>query len=362
MNPPPRRGRGLRRAAIVLGLLVFAVLGLLLALPLWFDARRISALLLDRAGTATGLDWRIEGEPQLHWRPQPRLSLPGLQARLPDGSSVLRTDRLELVLPWAGLREDRLRISSLRIEGARIEGRAFARWWSARPVAAPGPLPAIERLSIVDGEWQQDALRLHGLAIELTDVAPGQRLRLQAEGRITTGETAYAALPAPGPRFRLILDGELHDSPDRQAVLAINSRFDGEPPLPQGQWSGSLQFAPLWQADLQGELVGWPEAWPPLPAPLDPAHPIQLLIAQSGPNALDAPLQLQLRTAGAGAELRFVPRALLAWHTARERPQLPPLRMQAQGEVLEIDGLRLEGLRLELDDGMSAPMDDPAPP
>jgi len=360
VNPPPRRGR--RRAAIALAVSISALLALLLALPLWFDARRVSTLLLERAGAASGLEWGIEGEPRLHWRPSPRLFLPGLRAQLPDGSSVLRADRLELVLTWAGLREQAPRIASLRIEGVRVDGRAFARWWATRPVATPGPLPSIEQLTIVDGEWQQDALLLHGLAIELQDFGPGQRLRLQAEGRITTGQAANAALPAPGPHLRLVLDGDLHDSADRQALQAIHSRFDGEPPLPDGQWVGTLQFAPRWQADLQGQLAAWPEGWPPLPAPLDPAHPIQLTIAQSGRQALDAPLHLQLETAGARAELRFVPRALLAWQAATDRSQLPPLQLQAQGEMLEIDGLRLEGLRLDIDHGRHAPEHGPEPP
>ena len=360
MNPPPRRGR--RRAAIALVVSISVLLALLLALPLWFDARRVSALLLERAGAASGLDWSIDGEPRLHWRPSPRLILPGLHAQLPDGSSVLRADRIELVLLWSDLREEAPRITSLRIEGARIDGRAFARWWAVRPVARPGPLPSIEQLTIIDGEWRQDALRLHGLAIGLQDFGPGQRLRLQAEGRITTGPAADAALPAPGPHFRLVLDGELYDSAGRQALQTINSRFDGEPPLPDGQSFGTLQFAPQWQVDLQGQLANWPKGWPPLPAPLDPAHPVRLAITQSGRQALDAPLHLQLETAGARAELRFVPRALLAWQAATDRSPLPPLQLQAQGEVLEIDGLRLEGLRLDIDPGHKASEHGPAPP
>lgn len=335
--------RGLRRLFLVFAaLLVLLLLAALLA-PWWFDARRVAGLALDRAGTATGLDWRIDGEPELRWRPQPWLALPGLAVRDGQGRVVLAARRLELALPWSTLRGESLRIEALRIDAPVIDLDAALDWWSAQAETESPALPELNGLVLSDGRLHWRDASIDHLQLALPRFKAGEAMALEVSGRAPFG-------------FRIELAAIPQTEPLRLEALRLS--LSGEGPVPEARLNGRLQFAP-WQLQAEGELAAWPTSWPALPAPLDASTPLQFELAQAGGTAMDSPARLRLSMPDASAEAEAQPRALLDWWRSTPRPRLPPLRLQARTEALEFNGLRLDGVQFEIEEAGAKPHAEP---
>lgn len=377
VSRPPRRD--LKRLLLVFAALLVLLLLAVLSAPWWFDARRVAGLALDRAGTATGLDWRIDGEPELRWRPRPWLALPGLEIRDTQGRSVFAARRVELALPWSTLRGEALRIEALRIDAPVIDVDAALDWWSAQPEAEIATLPELDGLLVTDGRLHWSGTGVDQLQLALPRFKAGEAMALEASGRVSLrarpstpqGESNAGPADPAGPeastrapfRFRVVLQATPLDEPLRLEEITLSLSGDG--PVPDATLAGRLQFAP-WQLKAEGALPAWSAAWPPLPAPLsENAAPIAFAITQDGVSATDAEAVLTLRRADAAIELRGAPGELVAWSKADDAPLLPPLAGHAELPAVELDGVRLEGIRIEIDEsdaGTAASPDDEAKP
>jgi hypothetical protein len=342
--PAPRPG--LRRALKLGALLLLGLLLVALSAPWWFDARRVATLALDRAGAATGLDWRIEGEPELQWRPKPWLALPGLAVRDAQGRLVLGARRLELAVPWSTLRGESLRIEALRLDAPEVDLDAAIDWWNAQPPAAQLTLPVLDGLRIDDGRLRSGGMRIDGLQVSLPRFAIGEPMALLARGRVTPAATADATAPADPVDFAIELGATPQADPLR--LDALKMALSGTGPVPAAQASGRLQFAP-WQLQFEGEIAAWPAAWPALPAPVsDSASPLAFRLAQDGESALAAEAALSLRRDDAHLEARLQPAALLDWLDSDSAAVLPPLAATATAPRIEMDGMTLDGVRIDL--------------
>ena len=93
-RPLTKRGRRwLIAASIFAALLAFA--------GWWIDRqlepRRLTALVLDKAGTSLGLRLAFSGEPDYAFKPEPRLLIPNLQVRSKtNGKVFLSAARVEI--------------------------------------------------------------------------------------------------------------------------------------------------------------------------------------------------------------------------------------------------------------------------
>lgn len=358
MSASPRPGR--RRALAALALALLAALIAAVSAPWWFDARRVATLALARADAATGLDWSFTGEPALRWRPQPWLSLPGLAARDALGRTVLSAERLELALPWSTLRGETQRIEAITVAGPAIDLVAALDWWRSLP---PGDaaLPVLDGLNVTDGRVDWASGRVDRITVSLPRFAVGEPMRVALSGRAqrTVGGDDRGATAAPGPTpfdLRATLEAKPQAGPLRLEALGVT--LEGSGPVPTATARGRLQFSP-WQFEATGELAAWPAAWPVLPSPLSGDEaPIAFGIEQSGESALTAEAVLTLRRDGASVDARLVPEALLAWLEDPDAPPLPPLDAVASLARIDIDGVRLDGIRVELDGAAeAAPVD-----
>lgn len=340
---------GRRRFLIVLATLAGLLLLAALSAPWWFNARQVTALALERAGTATGLEWRIDGEPELRWRPRPWLALPALTIRDAQGRRVLAAERVELALPWTTLRGDDLRIEAIRIEAPDIDLDAALDWWNAQPETRDTALPVIDGLRVVRGRLLSGGTRVEGIDLALPRFAIGEPMALDVSGRVSVmqADGASAHAPAAPFRFELNLDATPQAGPLRLESLRLV--LDGDGPVPPVNATGRLQFAP-WQLRLEGEAARWPAAWAALPAPLSASTaPLAFVLVQEGSDALDAEARLHVRRDGAELHAELRPQAVLAWLDDEAAALLPPLRAQAALPLLEMDGIRLEGVSVQIE-------------
>lgn len=341
--PPPTRSL-LRRSLRVLGVVVALLLVVALSSPWWFNARRVADLALAQADSATGLDWDYDGEPAFRWRPQPWLSLPGLQVRDASGQSILSAERLEIALPWSTLRGESLRVDALRIEALDIDLDAAMAWWSAQPASDAADLPRLDGLVITRGRvrWAEGALQ--DLELTLPRFAMGEPMALALRGNVVDTTESHRAPFA----LALQIDAVPEASPLRLEGFAI--RLDGTGPIAPITAKGRLQFAP-WALDASGEIAAWPEAWPALPAPLSTSpSPLAFTLAQQGESAMAAHTALSLKQDMHQVDAEGTPEAVMAWLEDADAAALPPLRLRAALPEVELDGVRLEGVTIELDD------------
>jgi hypothetical protein len=342
-RPRPRWRRAGRWLAALLGLLVLAAI----TLPLWLDASRVAVIVLGEARKATDLDWRIDGEPQLRWRPTLWLRLPGLTAHDREGARLLRAERLDVAVPWSTLRGGALQVSALELEAPDIDVEATWRWWQAQPDTPGHPLPQLEGLELKRGTLRWPGQQISGFDLRLPRFVPGEASRLTASGQWHAPERA----PMP---FALVLAAVPEDAPLR--FESVHLDLEGEGLVPRLRAAGRLQTSP-WQLKLEGVMADWPEAWPPLPSPLSgSAEPISIQWHQDGKDALQAESRLKVSRGEARFEARGQVQGLERWWATRNDPEvrLPPVAGQVSLPRLELDGVRIEGLRLEVSETAEA--------
>ncbi len=251
-RPAPRR----RRWPWVLG--VLAVLGLG---GWWWVARqlepdRLAATVLARAGDALGLELTIDGTPEYALRPEPRLLLPNLVARMPGAATpLLAARRVEVSLPWSTLTGDtgEIVITRVELDAPVLDLAALDAWLASRPPAdEPFVLPTLTNgIDIADGRVLGDGWSIEGLALSLPELRPDAPAaatfsatwkradaQLQASGKIAAdraglvtplrieakGEYTAATQQLP---FAATLAGNLDAAGDTIALSAMALQADG---------------------------------------------------------------------------------------------------------------------------------------
>lgn len=345
-RPPRPRGR---RALLATVALFLAVLAASLSSPWWFNARRVADFALLQVGTATGLDWSYNGEPALRWRPHPWLSLPGLRVRDAAGRTLLAAERFEIAVPWSTLRGESMQVDALNLVAPDLDLETAAAWWNARPPADADVMPELDGLSVTRGRVQWPGGALQDLELTLPRFALGELLTLELSGRVTERRVG------DGSPFLLSLQLDARPEASPLRLEDVELRLDGTGPVAPTVARGRVQFAP-WSLDASGEIASWPATWPALPAPLSASlSPIRFTLAQHGESATMARTMLAIDRDASHIDATGTPEALMAWLEDGEAAALPPLQARAEFSRIDVDGVQLEGVTIELDEA-------PAPP
>lgn len=385
--------RRAHRWLIALGVLAALALAGFLLVGWLLQPDRLSAFLLDRIGRELGLELRATGPADYALRPEPRLLLAGLQARAPGAAGpLLVTGRIELSLPWSTLRGRTPEITRVQIDAPQLDLEALYAWLDTRPPAdAPTPLPELTGgLRLRGGRIVAEGWTLAALSVDIDALRPARPTRLVASTRAQgegfdvplelelTGVAAgslddiridlaathlRAGLPDAADPTRIALaDGELRIA----SVLTLTTpdlSVSGPDPVPELSGPATLRYADqILGFEHRGMLPDWPDAWPPLPAPFgDVPAPWTFIASYEGGAGLDAPLRLQAQREG----LRFDGRArvfeLMAWLEASAASPLPPLEGELEAETMVVEGVRLEGIRLQLTAPAAADDEDEPP-
>lgn len=349
-HSPHRSPRRILPALAILLLALFIALALALG---WLDARRIADPVLDRASAATGLDWHLAGEPELRWHPRPWLALPDLRLNDAQGRVVLAIKRLELALPWSTLFGETLRIEGIRMDAPNLDFDAALDWWKAHPRTGETRLPIINGLIVSNARVIATGIEIDRFELALPHFAVGEAMALEVSARLRLSSGKMNDRPAEPITLRVALHATPKAEPLRLEDLQL--RLFGSDAIPEVQAGGRLQFTP-WQLTLDGEINAWPEIWPALPPPFSTSHsPLAFRVVQNGADALSTETIIDLRRDTAQLEARAVPSELLAWFDDSNAPALPPVRGQATLPSVEFDGIRLQGVRIEIDEVNTPP-------
>jgi len=167
-------------AAIAL-LLVIALLAAWLA-----QAPRAVGFLLDRAGSALGLEISASGAVEYRLRGTPQVVVRGLVAREPGANTpILRAQRALLSLPWSTIRARGadLTIARVELDAPVFDLPAFQHWQATRPPSETRIPTLTNGLRVRDGIVANDDWRIESLAIDIARLHPEQSLRMRVRGR-----------------------------------------------------------------------------------------------------------------------------------------------------------------------------------
>jgi hypothetical protein len=401
---------------------ILGTLGVLALIAWWWidrqlEPERLAATVLARAGDALGLELAIDGTPEYALRPEPRLVLPNLTARMPGATTPLLTaTRVEVSLPWSTLTGgDAVVITRVQLDRPVLDLAQWWAWQATRPAGEPFELPTLTNgLSVTDGRllgdgWSVDALRVvlpelrpdaavavvvSGTLTRAADTttfdatiaadraAATTPLLINAEGEHVAGTTKIpyatkidgtldargAAIrfsggiettgrlqqPAVDAAFELAIAGDFALADGDLAIESLEIGLDGESPLPDFYATGALAYGELTKIALRGELTQWPESWPALPPPLVDANaPLAFVLGYTGAANLAAPLTLDLERDDTTLHSVLVLPDVLAWLDAEDAGLLPPLAGELNTPALTIGGITLEGVRIKVIDDES---------
>lgn len=379
METAPRR----RRWPKVLG--VLAVVSVIVAL--WINAqlepKRLAATVLGQAGSALQLRLTFEGTPDYAFRPEPRLVLPGFSAASLDGAVFLSAKRAEISLPWATITGGEPVITRVELDSPVLDLPGLQRWLASRP-PSPFKLPTLSRgIAVKDGLVRGGEGSLRALSLELPHLQAGDPAQLDAKGRFASGDTELpfklrTTVATPGLASALDLGLQLTLPPQstkqaapRLVSVSLLGRYEwAEPkftleadqlgvnapsPLPSFSGKAKLESAQALVLSLDAVLGRWPEAWPKLPGTLAAqSENLPVHLSYSGKNDFSDVLQLSAARAGTEVEASLRVPELQRWMAADAASPLPPLQAKLKTPALEFEGVKLEGVEVEISEGAAA--------
>ncbi len=339
-----------RRRWILVGSLLVGTLALGWGLRLLLQPERMGALIVAQAESATGLRFELDEPARLGIFPRLKLQLIGLSIRQsPQHSALLTAERVELALPLAVLWSSTPEIGRIDVVTPDINLPAVLEWLavdesnSGPPEAISLPAFATEA-RISNGTLRAEGFALSDIELELSPL------------RDSTPATLSLAAEWQGDReslpFQLISRATPEQTADgirlRDLHIALSLRDEGEPLL---SIAGETDLLPPQRITLALTATLSNPAQlssTPLPPEITQLLSEPLTVAYDGAANFSAELTLRNENAETPIALSTRLSALLDWIANPERTLLPPAAGRLALPSLEVEGVRIEGLRVEL--------------
>lgn len=366
-------------------LIALAVLAGLSALGAWWidrqlEPQRLTTWVLDAAGKSLDLDLRFEGTPDYAFKPEPRLLIPNLQVRnRNDGKLFVTAARAEISLPWNTLTGGKPVITRIELDQPTLDIPELRRWLAGRP-KVPFELPTLTRgMRVIAGTLDDDGYRISQFALDLPYLKTGDPAQATVSGTFTQDQTVVEfatriAMTTPGLQSDFTLDGSgtLKQQPQPlpfklqmagrflsdDAGLSLDAdslKLEGASPLPNLSGKAQLKLAERMQFGLDAVLLKWPKDWPALPQPLAAnSDNLPLRLSYLGKSDLSDPLSLNLTRDPTLLQASLRVPQIQQWLATPEGSPLPPLNATLSTPKLEMEGVELEGVQIEIRDDTPA--------
>ncbi|HEV2538936.1 MAG TPA: AsmA family protein [Frateuria sp.] len=342
--------RRLRLALLGLaGVLAAGLVALLVTVYLLLQPDRFTAMLRQQA-QAAGLELSLASPASPTLFPRPALELQGLTLTGQGASMpILLAASGRLALPWRTLFGGPTVISRLEIDAPRVDLDALQAWLSSmppRPANAPPNIPRIDtgvriaRGTLVRG----NQLLLRDFSLDAGSLLSGRAFPLMVSAKDAEGTPMQLRLTAT-PRIQgnalQLNDIDL----DFTHGATLSMRLTGE-----AHWHGAADASATLAGSLEHADAG--------------RYEMSLRLTPANQND---PLLLALKLDGPGdhIDLRLPPLGIAQWWTHmhdEHGPQLaaPPGNGSLDATTLDLGGVRVEGLQLELTPSPAASSPAPA--
>lgn len=354
-------------------------LGLLLAIGAWWvnkqlEPTKLTHTVLGKIGEELDLKFEFDGLPSYAMKPEPRLVLPNLRVINPaDNKVFLSAKRVEISLPWSTILGDTPHITRITADDPILNFPGMQAWQKTRP-ATPFEIPTFTRgLEINNGQLLDTGYSISKINLSLPHLEDQQPIEAKISGLFRQEKTAvgfdgYLTVAKAGlnSEFTLESKGELSlgDKPLPYQMktagnfASLEKSFDiksktldwkSESPLPNLQANLEVSFGDSLAIHSEGTISEWPKDWPVLPAPMNhQTKNIPYQLHYSGkPDFSDAiTLKLSVDKSQFNSMLKIAD--IQQWIEQKDGSPLPPLSGQFDTPVIELDGVSLEGVSIEI--------------
>ena len=353
--------------------------GLLLAIGAWWvnkqlEPTKLTNTVLGKIGKELNLKFTFDGQPSYVMKPEPRLVLPNLQVINPvDNKVFLSATRVEISLPWSTILGDTAHITRIEADDPILDFPGLRAWQATRP-ATPFEVPTFTSgLEISNGQINDEGYSLNNIQLTLPHLQALQPVDAEVSGVFQQGKTSISfagplniVTAGLNSEFTLQSKGELNlgDKPlpyqiktvgnfaSLEKSFDINSKslsWTSESPLPNLQASLNLSVGETLIVSSQGIIAEWPKDWPVLPAPLNKQTkniPYQLNYSGKADFSDAIALKLSIEQSQFNSSLKIT--EIQQWVDQADGSPLPPLQGRLETPVIQLDGVSLEGVSIEI--------------
>ena len=356
-----------------------ASFGLILAIGAWWvniqlEPTKLTRTVLGKIGKELNLKFEFDGLPSYAMKPEPRLVLPNLRVINPvDNKVFLSAKRVEISLPWSTILGDTPEITRIAADDPLLNLPGLQAWQATRP-KTPFEIPTFTKgLEINNGQILDANFSVSKINLSLPHLENQQAIKARVSGvfheekTIVTFDGALTIAKAGlNSEFTLESKGELNlgDKPLPYQIntagnyASLEKSFDiqsqtlswtSESPLPNLQANLKMSLGDSLKLDSQGTIAEWPKDWPVLPAPLNQqTKNIPYQLSYSGKPDFSDAISLNLSV----DKNRFITTLKIAeiqqWIERKDGSPLPPLTGKFDMPNIELDGVSLEGISIEI--------------
>ena len=353
--------------------------GMLLAIGAWWvnkqlEPTKLTNTVLGKIGKELNLKFTFEGQPGYAMKPEPRLILPNLKVINPaDNKVFLSATRVEISLPWSTILGDTPHITRIEADDPILDFPGLRAWQAMRPTK-PFEVPTFTSgLEINNGQLIDDGYSIAKIHASLPHLENQQPISAEVSGvfqqdktRISFDGPLNVVKAGLNSEFTLQSKGELNlgDKPRPYQIkttgnfASLEKSFDinsktfswvSESPLPNLQASLNLSIGESLILSSHGIIAEWPKDWPALPAPLNQQTknlPYQLNYSGRADFSDAISLKLSIGKSQFNSLLKIT--EVQHWVEQPEGSPLPPLQGRLDATIIQLDGVSLEGVSIEI--------------
>lgn len=353
--------------------------GLIMSVGVWWinkqlEPTKLTRTVLGKIGEELNLKFEFEGLPSYAMKPEPRLILPNLKVVNPaDNKIFLSATRVEISLPWSTILGDTPHITRIAADNPILMLPGLRAWQATRPVT-PFEVPTFSSgLEIHDGQLLDDGYSIKNIQLSLPHLEDQQAIDAQVSGLFQQDQTIVSfngplkiAKAGLNSEFSLESKGDLNlgDKPLPYQIktagnyASLEKSFDlvaktlswrSESPLPNLESSLFVSIGDAMKLKSSGTIAQWPNDWPALPAPMNQqTKNIPYQLNYSGKADFSDVISLVINIGKSRLDSSLKIADIQQWVEQKNGSPLPPLQGRLETPDIQLDGVSLEGISIEI--------------